>query len=1075
MLLASGIAALLLAGPARAGGPTGPFPRCAEDRRDDCPRDLRWHDTSWIPDESRATIREAELALGSGVSLDRALRHTAGRFDVTVAIIDSGIEWFDTQLNDKVALNTAELPLPQRADGSTIGSYDLDGNGIVNVLDYAEDPRVGAASGNELAAGLLDPSDLLAVFSDGIDDDGNGFVDDIAGWDFFEHDNDPFAGYLDGYSGHGTGVMKTATAWADDGGDLGACPDCSVLPLRIGEAFVTDGDRVAMAIAYAADRGVASAGLAIGSLTHPAAVDAAAHYAQDRGVVLVSAGGDENAWHRNQPAGASPFLFVKSVRATDRKENGPAYSYFNTWNCNNFGPRMDLVAPSEACATGATAKIAGLAALVRSAALDAEVTISAPQIRALLMATADDVDLSAAEQERAHALPSGPGWDPFHGHGRVNVGAAVQALRDGDVPPVARITSPAWFAWAGDQVELTADVAAPATVVIELGRGGDPDAWDEVATVQVADASGLSHTLTLEPTPVTPEPLGPSDSQLDRYARAHEPLITLRIRVTDGDGRTAEDRVAVWRHTDEDLRAGWPVVAGGSIDGGVNLADLDEDGIFEVIAATASGDVHALRGDATPLAGWPRSTGTHPAAHTDSPAWSTLEPPHEGIVGMPAVGDVNGDGTPDVVVGTTAGGVWAWNADGAVLDGFPVYLDPIDTPLPPGVAWDRIILGAPALADIDGDGSDEIVVSGGDQQLWVFEAEGRVRAGFPLLLCHPDNCGVVGSRIVAPPALGDVDGDGDLDAVVGSGESPPGDAGVLFVVDLSAATISSVIERDGLYNDALLPIIGEGHPSATSLVDLDDDGDLELLSAAMLSPADPLHHDGEVALDVGYTSSDVGARSTYTEGASVQMVNLPAAGDLDGDGVEDIVVGGSGATYLFSLTMTRYTDHQHGMFAWSGATGLPLPGFPQQSDSVAFLSAPAIADITGDGKPEVLYSSSGHWIYAVDEAGTQAPGWPKFHGGWAMGGPSVGDIDGDGLLEVVIATRDGMIFTWDTEGPADGPTPWPRPRRDAANTGDASLELPRQDGPRGCGCQAVQTPWTMLVLLPVLVMRRRRA
>jgi MYXO-CTERM domain-containing protein len=92
-----------------------------------------------------------------------------------------------------------------------------------------------------------------------------------------------------------------------------------------------------------------------------------------------------------------------------------------------------------------------------------------------------------------------------------------------------------------------------------------------------------------------------------------------------------------------------------------------------------------------------------------------------------------------------------------------------------------------------------------------------------------------------------------------------------------------------------------------------------------------------------------------------------------------------------------------------------------------------------------------------------------------MGGPAVGDIDGDGLLEVLIATRDGHVFAWSTDAPADGPAPWPLPRHDAAHTGNATVALPLQDGPRACGCaSAPGAAWPSLALLALLALRRRR-
>ena len=101
-------------------------------------------------------------------------------------------------------------------------------------------------------ANTLVPQDLLIAFSDGADDDGNGFADDIAGWDFLDNDNDPFD---DVQYGHGTGEARDSTAEASNGGDAGSCPNCVVVPLRVGDSFVADVNRFAQATLYAVDNG----------------------------------------------------------------------------------------------------------------------------------------------------------------------------------------------------------------------------------------------------------------------------------------------------------------------------------------------------------------------------------------------------------------------------------------------------------------------------------------------------------------------------------------------------------------------------------------------------------------------------------------------------------------------------------------------------------------------------------------------------------------------------------------------------------------------------------------------------
>src|SRR5207253_958233 len=87
----------------------------------------------------------------------------------------------------------------------------------------------------DVAIAVLAPQDLIIAFSDGTDADHNGFVDDIAGWDFLDNDNDP---YDDVQYGHGTGEASDSSSEANNGGQSGACPNCMVVPLRVGDTFV---------------------------------------------------------------------------------------------------------------------------------------------------------------------------------------------------------------------------------------------------------------------------------------------------------------------------------------------------------------------------------------------------------------------------------------------------------------------------------------------------------------------------------------------------------------------------------------------------------------------------------------------------------------------------------------------------------------------------------------------------------------------------------------------------------------------------------------------------------------------
>ena len=129
--------------------------------------------------------------------------------------------------------------------------------------DYDGDPAVSDVNGN----GITDPQDLIMLFSNGVDDDGNGYVDDISGWDFFEFDNDPFD---EVQYGHGTGEAEDSTAEANNGGDLGACPNCMVMPVRVGDSFVADINSFAQGVIFSVDTGAAVIQEALGTYNQSA-------------------------------------------------------------------------------------------------------------------------------------------------------------------------------------------------------------------------------------------------------------------------------------------------------------------------------------------------------------------------------------------------------------------------------------------------------------------------------------------------------------------------------------------------------------------------------------------------------------------------------------------------------------------------------------------------------------------------------------------------------------------------------------------------------------------------------------
>ena len=126
-------------------------------------------------------VRGGHLADPS-TTVHAAWETSTGRPDVTIAVLDSGIKWNDdgamSDLRFKVRLNLGELPQPQvggpirdtsiapDCSGYSAGGYDVNGDGVVNLRDYACDPRVSVTDHHEGPAGTLTPQDLIVAFSD---------------------------------------------------------------------------------------------------------------------------------------------------------------------------------------------------------------------------------------------------------------------------------------------------------------------------------------------------------------------------------------------------------------------------------------------------------------------------------------------------------------------------------------------------------------------------------------------------------------------------------------------------------------------------------------------------------------------------------------------------------------------------------------------------------------------------------------------------------------------------------------------------------------------------------------------
>ena len=1084
LLISAGtLSALVLITPAGAVLPLPPYPQCGTPNAPElCPNDLgeQWNFLSYIKDDYSDLVRDEELDLGSGMHLDRALALETGDFAITIAVLDSGIRWDEGNVLRKWRLNTKELPLPRRSDGTTSTTYDLTGDGLVNIDDYKQDSRVTMTAGDDAADSVLDPSDLIAVFSDKTDADHNGFIDDICGWDFMWNDNNPFDNIENqGYS-HGTLEARGSASEGGDGGHIGTCPNCSVIMLRTGDSFMANSTSFAHAMAYAVDNNVKVVQAAVATLDNSALQQKAIDYAWANGVTFIASAADETSIHANLP-GANNHAVVVHPNFFSGQEESDSDSFLNFNNCSDFGGRLVLSVPVNGCSSEATELGAGVAGLLYSAALHEGLTLSAGEVYQLLVGTADDIFVPEAYNtpQARDRYPSKPGWDRYFGYGRINAAAAVEKILDGQIPPEADLTGPTWFQVIDPirtpNVTLSGFTGARSgsyNYVVEYGIGLDPTSWLPISsgvrtgaltgTLATWNAGAAAANLDIT-TPI--EAFTLEDDNVSRTDKINRYTVTLRVRVIDSQGNPGESRKTVYLHHDPDLMDAFPLALGASLETSPKLYDFDGDGAQEIVQATADGKVYVFYGDGTLFPGFPVSVDrqamlepTNTANHLQGKAFTTGALPSDSrqlINAAPAVGDLDQDGDAEIVVATEEGKVYAWDKTGKKLAGFPVSLTPGRAAGPntsEDTLWEDGFFGAPALGDLDGDGSLEIVAGAMDQLVYAWDWHGQTVAGWPVEVRWEGRSvtPTKRNRIMVTPAIGDVDGDGMNDVVIGTNEAIDFEWSPTYAIHGTGYNFPGSpflrgwpIQTMGLYAN-LLPDIGAGTTASPALADLDGDGRLEVATHTVASVSSPTcgsiyDADGRIVTRLGMRDREFGGLSNVPDGAVIPMIGHGAFADLDLDGDIDYTMGTAGWDYLWNLLIPgKLINYTFSTTAWDAGTGDFLIGFPQQVADMQFFMNSAIADIGGSAMPEIISGTGAFTVHAFDAQGLQPEGWPKFTGQWIIATPTVGDIDGDGLLEVVVGTRSGFLYVWRTPGASPeegGLVEWAGFHNDPANTG----------------------------------------
>jgi subtilisin family serine protease len=459
---------------------------------------------------------------------DRDVMEAVAAYKALPGVLDAqpvGIHAIEKDPNDPKFIDQWHLKQANDRDMDAPEAWDVetgDGAVIVGILDtgvryYHKDLGGANASPTSISPATIggniwkNPGE---VYNDGIDNDGNGFVDDWVGWDFVSAvtpcysgedcgtpDNDPRD-----FNGHGTHTAGTVAAINNNGYAVasvagGWLPGSSqyegngvkIMPLRIGwsagnrfyEVGYVDMGFAASAFYYAANNGARITSCSWGSSNSGGIAEAVDYFLAAGGLIFNSAGNSNNE-SAGYLSSRADVIAVASTNESDLKSDFSNYGTWvdisapgsNIWSTyhNHSDPASDYIA-SLSGTSMASPNAAGVAALIWSAFPG----ISAVEVKQRLFDTADDLD----------AL--NPTYAGKLGAGRVNAYRAVTGSTPPPPNPPAAPSNLTAEAVSSSQINLAWTDNANNETGFKIYRKTGSDPYSVIATVG-ANATGYQNT-----------------------------------------------------------------------------------------------------------------------------------------------------------------------------------------------------------------------------------------------------------------------------------------------------------------------------------------------------------------------------------------------------------------------------------------------------------------------------------------------------------------------------------------------------------------------------------------------------
>jgi fibronectin type 3 domain-containing protein len=802
--------------------------------------------------------------------------------------------------------------------------------------------------------GAIDSNEI-----NGIDDDHNGYADDFYGWDFsgdlnendqIIEDNDPTD-----YFGHGTHCAGIVAATRDNSeGISGISVPCRIMSVKLFPyAFHSLGAR---SIIYAADNGCDLINMSWGGPFASKLIEDALNYAIEKGVLPVASAGNSGREEYFFPVS---FPFVLSVGASNSFDQVTGFS--------TYGEHIDVVAPGEDIlslradetdmyagggASGVepnvhivqgryyladgTSMASPCAVGVAAGIIAASPGISKQRVVEIIEESADDIIYPYG----GDSLYS-PGKDEYSGYGRVNLNSALQLVSG----RLAKIDYPYENAIVSGEVAImgTASGDSFQNYVLEVGAGFSPEAWIQIKSSDVParkdtlgtwNSTGTSGLYTIRLT------VG-DQNQSEVHVRANNEVYVKITTPSDGD--TVVRYSEVWGYTIAPDFSSYKLEYGF---GESPSAWIPIDNSTKMVADDLLGN-------------WLVSF----LEETSYALRLTVQTNSSQIYADTVV----------VFVKSIASGGWftELSSTGSL---------------------------SPAVGDIDGDGYDEVVVGVGSPEGWdskggteVFSHQGEREVGWPK---------DTDKNMMSSPALGDLDGD-QIDDVVICCEQK----GVCAYLSSSPDWSAKVYVGGSNLWSLATPVIA----------DLENDDNPEVLTMNDMGDIYAWRNNGESVIS--------GSNGFFAKIASGTGSGFPclAVADLDGDGYNEVIGGSAHGSWNVGSGWTA-----GGIYVWDNLGNLVLAPKDYPDVFVAIYGI-AIANIDEKGDLEIiaLGADTDHlFLSAFKKNGTQVTNFPiRLEGlspSWWFGNhPAVADLEGDGILEIVIsvwAPGNARIYGWHQDG-----------------------------------------------------------